>query len=186
MAQPAAVTEVPRVQVSVFEGVFARSLKAEGELAAALARAGYDIARPEASYPPALLATCLELASRHCFPQLSLTEGTREIGRRFMDGYRQTLVGSVLVAALPLLGPARMLARLPRMMGANQNFGHTVAKAVGEQHWTVDYSGNPPGVPPCAHYSAGCIEAALRLTRVEPTVTVTAERPDGFTLDIRW
>ncbi len=58
-------------------------------------------------------------------PGRPFDEGIELLGRRFVDGYGETLVGSALLVGLRLLGPTRALDRLSRTMATGSTFFET-------------------------------------------------------------
>lgn len=99
-----------------FEALFVRSLEVTGALEQAMRERGFDRRIPQPRYTAKVLEDCLELARVAHLRDLGEEDGLRELGRRFVGGFRETLVGTVLTAALPLLGPRRMLAQVPKRL----------------------------------------------------------------------
>src|SRR3954469_25035799 len=84
---------LPRIPVSVMEGLFVRGLKAEGKLAERLLSYGYDIKKPEVSYSVLTYQRCVNAARQEVFTHLSDEEAYRLLGRKMVDGFLETLVG---------------------------------------------------------------------------------------------
>jgi uncharacterized protein (TIGR02265 family) len=99
-----------------FEALFVRGLEVTGPLEQAMRERGFDRRVPQARYEAKVLEECLELARAAHLADLSAEDGLRELGKRFVIGFRETLVGTVLTAALPLLGPRRMLEQVPKRL----------------------------------------------------------------------
>ncbi len=99
---------------SVFEGMFDRALRPAGSFAVALRGLGYDPERPELWYPTVTWNRALDVSREHLFPELSREDADRELGRRFIEGFFETITGKFVKLALPLVGPEGMLRRLPR------------------------------------------------------------------------
>lgn len=110
-----------------FEGLF-RAVGADlsVRLARELERLGVDPARPlRPAYPLATFQAVFEACGAELFPDLD-QEGRRyALGRRFLDGYRQTMVGRAMVAVMRVVGPARTLDRLARRFRTGNNFSET-------------------------------------------------------------
>jgi uncharacterized protein (TIGR02265 family) len=169
-------------EAAVFEALFTRGFKPDARLVEALRAAGYDVQRPEPRYPTAVWHACIEAARRHLFPSLSVAEGTRRLGAIFADGYFNTLIGKVIGAALPLLGPERAIQRLPRYWSATQpDLGVEVVKA-GERHYAVTL--REKGI--LADFCAGLLEGSVRHTRAEVAITVREVDGTHCVLDVRW
>ncbi|MFP2925755.1 DUF2378 family protein [Pyxidicoccus sp. 3LG] len=187
MTQPRRPLEVPqplpRVPVAVFEGLFVRGLKAEGRLVRELAVLGYDLKRPELDYPIQLWQRSVALARQEVYPELGDEEAYRQIGRQLTSGFAETFVGRVAAVALPMIGPARAMERMPRylaMMGRT-DIAVTLSP-VGDKgrrvHLTDRY--NRPDL------MAGGLERMLELTNVQPRITVEERSAEGYRLLVRW
>lgn len=103
------------VDNSMFEGLFQRALKPSEAMSAELRSAGYDPKNPQARYRPEVWRNALEIARRHEFPTLPHDEGLKALGRRFVDGFFQTIIGKFVAVALPMLGSSMMQRRVPSM-----------------------------------------------------------------------
>jgi uncharacterized protein (TIGR02265 family) len=130
---------------------------------------------------------CVLAAAAHLYPGMPAEESHRLLGRRFSEGFRKTLVGSVVVASLPLLGADRVMARLPRMWTVGQNFGTAEAVQRGPGDWLFQYNHSEhPDLPILPWFNAGAIECALGWTKVTPTVEVESARGPTYSLAVRW
>lgn len=103
------------VDNSMFEGLFARALQVSEAMAAELRSVGFDPKNPKPRYPNKVWRDSLEVARRHEYPTLSHEEGMRALGRRFVDGFFQTIIGKFVAVALPMLGNSMMQKRVPGM-----------------------------------------------------------------------
>jgi uncharacterized protein (TIGR02265 family) len=172
-----------QVNAAVFEGMFVRALNADGEFKEALLQVGVDLDHLEVQYPVTTWFAALDLASRRLHPTLPREDAHRELGRTFIDGYARTLVGTVLLAAAQVIGPARLVARMPRMLNTARPSGiQASAREVGSNAWVLDVKDRfaVPG------FHAGMVEKALTFTKVSATVEIEARTPEGFSLSIRW
>lgn len=172
---------MPGVDNALFEGLFVRALDASGAFAAELAAAGYDRAAPVASYDGAVLVACLEVGHRHVYRALDAREAERELGRRFVGGFQQTILGRVVTTALPLLGPARFLPRLPTRFASLRRDASVEVKMTGPQSAQLTFADPWP----LGAFFAGVLSAALGLAKVSPRVDVH-ELPGGYRLDVAW
>lgn len=173
----------PRVPASVFEGLFVRGLKAQGRLAQELEALGYHMKKPEMDYPNALWQRAVALARQEVYPELGEEEAYRQLGRQLVTGFAETLIGRVAAVALPMVGPARALERVPRyltMMGRTDI--EVTLSPVGERgrriHLMDRY--NRPDL------MAGGLERMLELTSVQPRINVEERSAEGYRLLIRW
>lgn len=110
-----AVPEVFALQ-SMFEGLFVRSLKPTGRFKEALKELGYDLDRQKTKYPLEVWNTSVDLAAAELYPGLSLPQAWEKLGRQFIEGYFQTLVGKMIGATLPFLNAKVFIGRMPRFM----------------------------------------------------------------------
>jgi uncharacterized protein (TIGR02265 family) len=138
----------------------------------------------EPTYSVEVWRQALQVASREYYPQLSPTDAEFQLGVRMVDGYFNTLVGKVLHAAMPFLSADTLCLRLPRMFssGVVGPQKMPVVTKLGERHYAVQLFGDQ-GVP---WFTAGSVDAALRQTKVTPTVRVAEVKADNFTIDITW
>jgi uncharacterized protein (TIGR02265 family) len=179
---PAAAPAESLTEVSVFEGLFIRAVQPTGAFLAALQAAGYDPARPELRYPTRVWHACVEVARRHLYPQLPEAEGFRTLGHVFMEGYYQTLIGKVVGAAMPLLGPERSIQRIPRTWKASQpGLGVHVEKK-GERHYLIRLE--EQGM--LADFCAGLLESAANPLSAKIRVDVVERGPAHCVLSARW
>ncbi|XXF81660.1 DUF2378 family protein [Myxococcaceae bacterium GXIMD 01537] len=173
----------PRIPASVMEGMFVRGLHAEGKLAEGLLSLGYDIRKPELDYPVIVWQRCVNLARQELFAHLGDEEAYRLLGRKLVLGFMETLVGRMMAVALPMIGPARVIDRLPRylaMMGRGETA--VTITSVNERARRVHLADryNRP------EFLAGCLEVALEHANARPLVTVEERGIDGYRLFLRW
>lgn len=101
---------------SMFEGLFVRALKVEEPLTTRLRECGFDLANPKPRYPMRVWEQCIDATI--VAQQLGPTREAAwvEMGRRFIDGYFQTLVGKFISTSLPFLNTKSFMPRVPRFM----------------------------------------------------------------------
>jgi uncharacterized protein (TIGR02265 family) len=167
----------------VFENLFLRALDVQGPLREALLREGFDPADVKEAYPLRVLNACVDLASGHLWPGRPLEEGRRELGRLFVQGWKQTVLGKVVTFAVGLLGPTRYLNLFPEHLKMDTLRIHAVSIPVGARAVRVEVHDNPGNTP---HFMAGMLEEGLRMTRVEPVIDVEVLAPRSFNLHVRW
>ncbi|NPC87272.1 DUF2378 family protein [Pyxidicoccus fallax] len=168
---------------SAFEGLFVRALKAEGRLAQELEALGYRMKQPEMDYPVQLWQRAVALARQEVYPELSEEEAYRQLGRRFITGFAETLIGRMAAVALPMIGPVRALERVPRylaMMGRPDiEVTLTPAGDRGRRLYLTDRYNRPD-------LMAGGLERMLELASVQPRITVEERSAEGYRLLVRW
>jgi uncharacterized protein (TIGR02265 family) len=174
---------LPRIPVSVMEGLFVRGLKAEGRLAERLLSYGYDIKKPEVSYSVLTYQRCVNAARGETYSHLGDEEAYRMLGRKLVDGFLETLVGKVVAVAMPMIGPGRVIERLPRylaMMGRGEmEVRITPAGETARRIYFGDIYNRP-------EFLAGALEVALERAHVKPSVTVEERTSEGYRLYLRW
>lgn len=109
------MTDVLALQ-SMFEGLYVRGLKPTGAFKEKLRAKGFDLDRQQASYPLKVWTDCLDVSSAELYPGLVREQAWEQLGRRFIEGYFDTLVGAVIRTALPFLTPKLFVNRAPRFI----------------------------------------------------------------------
>jgi uncharacterized protein (TIGR02265 family) len=173
----------PRIPSSVFEGLFVRGMEPHGALARALDAEGYHPRCPEVDYPVSTWKRCVFHARNLVYGQLSDPDAYRLLGRKLTEGFANTLIGRVAAVALPMIGPALVVERLPRylaMMGRPDLQVRLVSRGERERVATIPDIHNPP------EFIAGALEVALELAHARPIILVEDRSPPGFRLHIRW
>ena len=178
-ASPQLPDPVPRRD---FDGLFGHVLRPQGAFAAQLRDVGYDPGAPRDHYPLEIWRAALEVARHHAYPQLSTPEAYRQLGRHFVQGFAQTVVGRVFAAAAALIGVEHCLARLPAYLRAGRSDMRLELRALGPCNWLALVE-DPRPLP---DFVAGVIEEVLTLTDVQPSVEVETQSEGRYTLTIRW
>jgi uncharacterized protein (TIGR02265 family) len=159
-----------------------RNLKVQGALREELKAAGFDPERLEVSYPLSLFTRCVQLVRTHLFPQLTESQVYWELGRRTMEGFRATLAGMVVTAAIPMLGPARYLKRIPEHAKVGGLKMDVTPVPVGEREYRLEFRRTL--VTP--EFAAGLIDVGLELAKVKPRIEARRVDAEGFDLLIHW
>lgn len=183
LAQPPRLATQPRIPSSVFEGLFVRGLEPNSQLARALATEGYEPKCPEVDYPVQVWKRCVALARDLAYGELSDADAYRILGRKLTEGFADTLVGRVAAVALPMIGAARVVERLPRylaMMGRPDLEVQLVAVGERARRITIPDTHNRP------EFIAGALEVALERAHVQPIISVEDRSHLGFRLLVRW
>jgi uncharacterized protein (TIGR02265 family) len=167
----------PKTDQSVFEGLFTNVLKPKGLFAEDLVAVGYDPQRPERTYPTRIWIEAVKVACRHACPGMSEPEALNRLGRLYIGGYLDTIIGRLIGVSLQVLGPEMLIKRLPRWsaMGASGIEISVAQQAPGvwKATWKDTY--------PLAEFIAGVMQggaARAGFTSVE----LAAKRVDGFDL----
>jgi uncharacterized protein (TIGR02265 family) len=172
------------VRGAAFEGLLVRLLQPTGRFAEELSAAGYDPrAAPRAEYPRRVWLACVEIARRHTYPELPRDEGLRRLGRRFVEALRQTLMGKLLSATLPMLSPAAVMQRLPKAWANTQPQLRLLVRELAPRDWSVTFEDRDL----LPHFCVGQLEAVVALTAVrDPRVTLVEQGPDRCVIRVSW
>ncbi|MBL8912432.1 MAG: DUF2378 family protein [Archangium sp.] len=82
------------------------------------------------AYPAQTSRDAVLLCAKALNPQLSEDDALFALGRRFVERYGESIMGSALAAAARMLGPKRMLNRVAVQFGNANNYENSGAKDV--------------------------------------------------------
>jgi uncharacterized protein (TIGR02265 family) len=118
-----------------------------------------------------------------CYPDLAPAAAQREQGRVGLTAWRRTPLGWLITAALPLLGPAQIMRRVPHLIAGLTNFGSRWLIRESPQHWWYCTSDDPT----LPDFCAGILDGLADFTMV-PNLVVTATAPSSHErlYEIRW
>jgi uncharacterized protein (TIGR02265 family) len=168
------------------DGLYRRSLagRLTPALIAELQTLGLDVTRP---LPPALSRdvwyASVEATARHLYPSQGRADGLRELGRDMLRGIEETLWGKAFAPAVRLLGPRRLLKRVPANMKTTSNFSTGVLTELSPTsvRLEVDDNGTAPEL------FQGSLERILLWAGARAVdVTFEAPNPPAATFLIRW
>lgn len=164
-----------------FEGLFDHGLPDDPWLRARLRALGYDRDHPRDAYPVAVWQSAVKVAAAHVFPELPQDEALRQVGHAFVHGFSRTLVGEILARAAAVLGPERVLARVPSYMKVARSDVSPTVTAVDHHLWRLTFSGNT-----LAPFVAGCVEAMVGLCNVKAEARLTEVTASRYDIEVRW
>jgi uncharacterized protein (TIGR02265 family) len=157
-----------RAQGAMFEGLFLRVLQPDEAFRKELLAVGFDVTRMEPSYPLSVWEACLGLAVQREYPLLPLDDGARTLGRRFSEGFFETIIGRLAAVMLPLLSGRRYVERIPTFVRMGVPELAIAVEWLGVQEALVSM----PQVSPIVFYAtAGSVDVGARRCRLEATVT---------------
>ncbi len=151
-------------------------------LEARLARLGFDPRRTRAAYPVEVWIACVEAAGEELFPGRPRRDGARELGRQWLGGFAATLVGKVMLAAVGLMGPDRLMGHVPRSFATGRRSVSAQLMVLGPTDRRLQIR-DPHPLP---DFVAGIFDALLLRAGVKAEVHVEERREDGFALRVRW
>jgi uncharacterized protein (TIGR02265 family) len=178
------VPDEPVVFTSTVEGLIrALGPKLDERAHAQFAAIGIPLkGKLQAAYPRKAWLEAGILASQILFPTLGAVEQRIALGKRFVYGYSETVVGRALTSMMRLLGPRRSLARLERSFHTGNNYTRCVLRELEGGALELDLSDAP-----FPEYYQGMVEALLEITGAqEVEVTMLKRAGDETTYGIRF
>lgn len=171
---------------SGFDSLFSKDFrkKVTPALKAELQAFGVNVDKPWLpAYPVETWAAVIASAAKHLYPDDSLPEASRKLGRSTITGFCETLLGQALFPLLRLIGPVRALERAARNYASTNNYTKVVLTRVAPT--AFDFHLNEQHTLP--QYDIGVIEEALAQLKVaSPRVTLRNQDAEGFTMRIEW
>ena len=171
---------------SSIEGLFVQGIgdRLTPALKAELKALGLDLDR---KLPPAVTRlvwyASIDAVVRHLYAELPRDEAHRALGRRMMEGIENTLFGRTMLPAVKLLGPRRLLKRVPSNMKSSNNFsiGVMTELAPTSMRLEVDDVGDAP------HIFRGSLERmVIWAGGKDVVVTVEAPKLPAATYLVNW
>jgi len=168
----------------VFQGLFVRALPPEPAFHADLKALGVDVERLLPQYPLRVWREAIAVARRHFFPAQTQQQADRLLGRLFVQGFQDTMVGRSAAMAAAVVSPVFMVENIYRGFTAGRPDLRITVQVVGETERRLLFE----DAEPQPDFSAGCVEAALERmrTQVRAEVTVEDRQATSFALRIRW
>ncbi len=168
------------------DGLFHRALagKVTPALRVELKALGIDVGR---KMPPAVSREtwyrALDASARHCFPDLDLRAALRELGVALMKGVEETFFGRSMAPVVRMLGPRRLLERVPKNMRSSNNFA--VGSVVQLEPRVVQLDVTDVGDAP--EVMQGSLEEIVRWAGAATVdVSFTFESPPSARYTVRW
>jgi uncharacterized protein (TIGR02265 family) len=149
------------VDGSLLEGLFIKGMKVDPVLEGKLREVGYDIRQTEPRYPQKVFERSIAVAGAHLLPDMSPAQAQRELGRRLVDGFSKTVLGSVMLAVLPHVPPAMVINRLPRWFNATAPGSTARVEVIGPTERRMSMP-NAIGVDPMPHLLCGVLERLIK------------------------
>lgn len=136
---------------SAIEGLFIRGLgeRVTTELKGELRKLGLDLDR---KLPPAVTRevwyASIDAVVRTLYAGQPRDEAHRDLGQRMMRGIEETFFGKTMAPAVKLLGPRRLLKRVPGNMKTSNNFSIGVMTELSptSMKLVVDDVGDAPNI----------------------------------------
>jgi len=146
---------------------------------------GFDPdARLEPAYPVDKYVAMQKVAVEVFAPHVPVAEGIETMGRRFVDGYGETIVGRAVLVTMKLLGPRRTLERLSRTLSTGSSFFETKLEEFKPGVWHLWLNRVTfPG------WYVGLIRRGLELAGAKDVELKVLQHDGpglGLTLEVRW
>lgn len=177
-----AVSPEPSVEASLIEGLFQRALHPDPAFVEELKAIGLDLRDLRPRYSTRVWREALEIARRRVYPTLAVEEGYRALGRRFSEGFFETIIGRFISVAFPMIGPTGMLKMSPRNVRAGRRDVEVIPVQENERRWRITFRDRDPS----PDFIAGLVESAGRRTGVHMVVAVENVNPAGYDLLVTW
>jgi len=178
----------PNARVINIEGVSSLlevgGLDHNPEVAAELKKTyNYDVKRPPAAVPMETGLAILQYAAHYLYPDLPKAAALRKLGRLGFEKYRQSIIGRIMLAAMPLWGPHRLLKNSPRLYEMTVKYGVRTVKQVGPCRYEFRHTEDPGHI----EILAGVAEASLEAAGAKNVkVTIRTLSTDDHILNIEW
>jgi uncharacterized protein (TIGR02265 family) len=180
-------TVSPRLDGSVFEGLFQRALRPTGAFAEALRVVGYNVDNPQRGYHHQVYYDALMVARQHACSSMSDSEAYQKLGRMQLEGFLTTILGRVSVVVAPIIGATALTRRLPRLWRSVDNVIEMKTEELSPTHFHVFFDTYPtPPTLRLAHVICGMSKHCGTMAKINSTVTVVRDEGHIGQIEIRW
>jgi uncharacterized protein (TIGR02265 family) len=173
----------PMTRSPVFDFLFIKGLRADGALVELLRAEGVELRSLKPEYPIGVLNRCVDATCALLHPDLELEDARLRLGRIFVQGFVQSLMGKVVAAGLPLLGPVRYLKRFPDHVLMDGSPLRVQLVQLGERTFRMEFRNE---FHVLSGFMSGVLLEWLKLARAEATITTERHSPMSFDLHISW
>ncbi len=178
---------IPRLDGSVFEGLFQRALRPTGDFAEALRAVGYDVDNPQRGYHHQVYYDALMVAREHACRSMSDPEAYQKLGRLQLEGFLTTIVGRVSAVVAPIIGATALTRRLPRLWRSVDNVLQMTTEELSSSHFYVFFDTYPtPPLFRLAHVIGGMSKHFGAMAKINSTVTVLRDEGHTGQIEIQW
>lgn len=115
-----------------------------------------DVNALAASYPLKAHDAMVKVLSEELYPTKSIDEATYELGMSMMGRYGDSLLGKALFAVIRMLGPMKVLKRVPEYFKQGNNYADVKIEVTGPSSYILDH--NEVGAWP--HYVRGSMHGS--------------------------
>lgn len=172
------------IYTEVIEGLIQHGLggRVSSRLRERLGELGLNVDRLPSTFPVVKWWKCLHIIIEELFPGVPVEEAFRRLARQHVEGYGRTLMGRATLRVMRLLGPRRMVQRLPNVLSSTDNYTVGTVEEKGPMAWELTLNSvQPPG------YTESLFESMLSACgAVEPRVKVIQRGEDSTTYLLTW
>jgi uncharacterized protein (TIGR02265 family) len=144
---------------------------------------GIALGKLAPAYPITQVVAACRAILPMLYPRLSESDGFRQLGVSFMQGYAESLVGRAMVQMMKLIGPRRTLERMQKNFRTGGNYLETRFKVLAANEvelWINDVT-EMPG------FYAGMIEEGGRMIGTKNLrIVSTPDVGPAWTLLVSW
>jgi uncharacterized protein (TIGR02265 family) len=171
----------------MFEGLFrlALDVRPDSAFADELRAVGFDLRDLKSRYDKDVWTASLDVAARHQYPELERYVAWRQLGRDFIAGYFETMIGRLIAVVLPLTSPERFLQNVPAFVRTGTS-GVTTDVDLNADARTATLTFDGPHAGSSA-LMAGVVEVCFERMKVAGG-TFTPRQLEGTAsaLEVRW
>lgn len=143
----------------------------------------YDTLMLQADVPLEMVNTLQSLVAQRMFPELDEATALWRIGYISFEGFRQTNIGKILLAALSVWGTERTIKNIPQVFNGVLRYGTRTVTLIAAHHYQLSLEDTPNHFP----FVAGIIEGALKgsgASNIE--IKISSTDPNQAVFDILW
>lgn len=158
----------PRLSAEVKAGMRARGFEPEGKLLPA--------------YPMEVFIDVVQYLAQTFHAGVPMEEGVSLVGRSFMDGFGETLIGRAMVGMMRVIGPVGALKRVTQEFRTGNNYSLTRLTELGPRRYQLWVNTlQMPG------WYIGIVGRGLEFAGARaPRVSLLAREDEGGTFLIEW
>jgi uncharacterized protein (TIGR02265 family) len=123
------------------------------------------------------------LTAKYVFPDKDATLALWELGKMSFEGFRQTNIGKILLAALSVWGAERTMKNIPQVFNGVVRYGTRTVNRLDENYYELILE----DMPNHFQFIAGIIERALELSGAEDVhISISTGSKDAARLEFSW
>ncbi len=120
------------------------------------AEAGVDDAALKPTYPIPAHDLVVKILGQELFPGRTPDDATYEVGRAMLNSYGRGVLGKALFSLIRLMGPMRILKRVPEYYKMSNNYADVKIEIIDQKSYVLDH--NEVGSVP--HFWRGAMQGS--------------------------